>query len=81
MPKPPQVYMLLTGCLRVWWTGKILFNAQDDMHSNRREYHRKDGPAVEHDDGMKSWYINGKYICHGQTASDKQTVARQRMAL
>ena len=25
-------------------------------------YHREDGPAIEHTDGTKSWYINNK--CH-----------------
>ncbi len=24
-------------------------------------YHREDGPAVEHIDGYKAWYINGLY--------------------
>ena len=23
-------------------------------------YHRTDGPAIEHADGSKEWYINGK---------------------
>ncbi len=24
------------------------------------QYHREDGPAIEYNDGHKSWYINGK---------------------
>jgi hypothetical protein len=24
--------------------------------------HREDGPAFEHIDGSKSWYLNGKYV-------------------
>lgn len=33
---------------RMWWSDK------------KRAYHRKDGPAMEKDDGHKFWYDNGK---------------------
>ena len=25
------------------------------------EFHRTDGPAIEHTDGTKEWFINGRY--------------------
>ena len=29
-------------------------------HNSSRKLHRLDGPALEHDDGSKSWWVNGK---------------------
>jgi hypothetical protein len=29
--------------------------------NNKDQFHREDGPAVEHYDGTKSWYLNGKH--------------------
>jgi hypothetical protein len=30
-------------------------------HYKEGEFHREDGPAIEHDNGNKEWFINGKY--------------------
>jgi hypothetical protein len=32
------------------------------------EYHREDGPAIEHFNGTKKWYINGKLHREGKPA-------------
>jgi hypothetical protein len=29
-------------------------------YNDRWEFHREDGPAIEFNDGSKSWFINGK---------------------
>jgi len=31
-------------------------------YNKDRQLHRKDGPAVEDDDGYKAWYINGTML-------------------
>jgi hypothetical protein len=60
------------------------FNARLWTNS-KGEYHREDGPAVEHSDGRKFWYINGiyfskdewlQYLKSGQSSLDQKTLNR-----
>jgi len=37
-------------------------NATRYWRNEARELHREDGPAIEHADGYKAWYVNGQ--CH-----------------
>ena len=39
---------------------KIYSNGNKYWENAQGEFHREDGPAIEYDDGSKSWYQDGK---------------------
>jgi hypothetical protein len=41
-------------------TPHILSDGSRYWINERGTYHREDGPAIEHRDGSKYWYVNGK---------------------
>ena len=43
--------------------GKFVRNNGDIEHYQNGRLHRKNGPAIEHANGNKEWYINGKRRC------------------
>jgi hypothetical protein len=40
--------------IKTEYTNKIVY------HNEQGDYHRIDGPAIERNDGYKSWFINGE---------------------
>jgi hypothetical protein len=36
--------------------------------------HREDGPAIEHPNGTKSWYINGKQLSEAEFINKTQII-------
>ena len=43
------------------------------------KYHREDGPAIEYEDGFKSWYINGKLHRKNRPAVDSSNKKEYRI--
>jgi len=39
---------------------KVDFNNRIEYRNKLGQLHRTDGPAIEHNSGYKSWYINGQ---------------------
>jgi hypothetical protein len=31
--------------------------------NDKYELHRSDGPAIEHNDGDKDWYLDNRWVC------------------
>ncbi len=49
------------GCWRGFrFTGETTHDRGDRCWYRRGKLHREDGPAVEHADGTKEWYVSGK---------------------
>ena len=36
------------------------FNTKEWWQNGKR--HREDGPAIEHSDGRREWYLNGQWV-------------------
>jgi len=50
-------------------------------NKNLEDLHREDGPAIEHSDGYKEWYVDGKELTEAQFINRNRPKKLKRNAL